>query len=856
MNGTTTPKNQPATDADHPNVKFTTFPTAKVTAGKRVDTAWRDLCATLTAPTEHATKQNMPLWRPTISAGDSRAAGTAVDQVFAVVGDYDGGLVTPADAAERLRNAGVTALVHTTASHSSDRPRWRVVAPLAAPITPEALPRYVSMLNGALGGALGGVLAPESWECTRIYFYGRVRGVPFEHYTADGLTLDVVALCASFDPIGKPANQVQRKSSMPHKGHADAGDRDLDRAFALDQVNADTMADLQSALAPISPDDRSMWVEIGIAMSSLKGSKFEEQAREMWVEWSQRSTNWRDGDDAQWETFAATDATYRKVFAVAAENGWQNPRKEDYNALIDYTDLGNVNLLAKLMKGNLRYVPALKVWLRWGVGRWEADATAAVAFDAARLVAKHYKREVAAAAAKLAQTHDADTAKALRKYIETVEAWARRCRARQSLENMVALAAKDSRFVLDGDQLDRNPHLLGVQNGVVDLRTGELRPDAREDYVTMRCAAPYRRDAPAVRWGQFIEEVTGYPVAVGRDADDAALPETVGRYVARRPYALYLQKALGYSISAVTDEQKMFITYGQHGANGKNLLFDTLRVHVLGAYAGTARPELLMTSRRSDMDANRATPALMALRRLRLVTLSEPLAGAELDNPTVKAMTGDRTISGRANYATTEGSVDVTFHLWMLANVKPQFKHKEEAVLGRMLLLPFDRQWNRPGTAMHNPEVPDADAGLQHALAGEAEGILAWLVRGAVAYFREGLSPCHEVRDTTALYFQEQDPVGRWLGEFERCEPSVGTPGRKLFGMFTAWRVAQEAAGALSDGAAPTAETAFGLKLTALRVPSKKGHGPKLYGVRMPRDADFDDDLQAKIAAAGLDDLC
>ena len=66
---------------------------------------------------------------------------------------------------------------------------------------------------------------------------------------------------------------------------------------------------------------------------------------------------------------------------------------------------------------------------------------------------------------------------------------------------MLALAGKHGAFVIDVAALDTDPHLLGVQNGVVDLRTGALRPDAREDFVTRRCAHAYRPDAKAPRWG-------------------------------------------------------------------------------------------------------------------------------------------------------------------------------------------------------------------------------------------------------------------------------------------------------------------------------------------------------------------
>ena len=57
-----------------------------------------------------------------------------IRECFALVGDYDGGKVSLVDAETALRRAGVCALLVTTPSHTPEHPRWRVIAPLSAPL--------------------------------------------------------------------------------------------------------------------------------------------------------------------------------------------------------------------------------------------------------------------------------------------------------------------------------------------------------------------------------------------------------------------------------------------------------------------------------------------------------------------------------------------------------------------------------------------------------------------------------------------------------------------------------------------------------------------------------------------------
>src|SRR6202041_2763306 len=112
--------------------------------------------------------------------------------------------------------------------------------------------------------------------------------------------------------------------------------------------------------------------------------------------------------------------------------------------------------------------------------------------------------------------------------------WAVKSRNKSAVDNMIALARKIEGVPISVTELDIKPYLLGVENGVIDLRTGELREsEAREDYVTKRCPVRYKPTATAPRWESLIVEVTGAPIPAERDDEGQIIPGTVGRFAPR-----------------------------------------------------------------------------------------------------------------------------------------------------------------------------------------------------------------------------------------------------------------------------------------------------------------------------------
>jgi P4 family phage/plasmid primase-like protien len=438
----------------------------------------------------------------------------------------------------------------------------------------------------------------------------------------------------------------------------------------------------------------------------------------------------------------------------------------------DHTDSGNVNVLARLAGGNLKYAWEMEIWLAWwGDQRWLRDEPGEHARSQALRVAEFYMTEgvrLSGVAERLPVGSDArgdaeiDAERAFK--------WAAGCRNRVRLTAMLGEAQADGRFLIAARCLDLDPWLMGVPNGVVDLRTGVLTQAAKEALVTHQAGVLFDPEARAPRWERFIQEVTGLPA--GRQ-----------EYRARPQLAAYLQRMLGLLCTGITTDQKVFIAHGG-GSNGKNILFDTVCA-ALGSYAQVIPSGVLMESGESG-DAEKPLPHVRKLQGARLALASETKAGQKLDSGVVKSLTGDRLITARGLHENPI-SFERLFKPVLMTNHRPTLETLDPAMRGRVHMIPFDRQWNRPGEPMPDPNLPDGDPELEAELRAEMPGILAWLVRGAVLYRAQGLGLCAEVEASTLSYLAEQDPVGKFLSLCTACEARDGMSASELLPCLRAW---------------------------------------------------------------------
>ena len=799
-----------------PVLTYTTFTTVTDNGAHQVQSTWAGLVEKLTHPDEYASKKACPLLK-LATFGNKRSLkgflrhGDNMGVITGIEGDYDGETVSIEQASAMLKEARITAVFYTSPSHTTRRPRWRVLAPLAQAHPLAERKRFVGMLNTALGG----ILAPESFVDAQTFFYGKVTGSDYLAIRVMGHQIDTET--HSGIEATYPTHKAPRAAAAPPD--------DFDRAIVLSQVTPQTLLDLQAALSIdpatgstwIDPDDRGVWVAVA---HDLKG--LGEPGYELWLTWSAISAKFGDGrSDPRhvWDGCEGGRADYRAVFAKAQAGGWINPRSALALAAsttatnrVDRSDMGNVNKLAELTGGDIRYIPDGKHWISWSGQQWKSDHACVHVQSQSLRVAEYYATEAAKLRTQAQKSAmDSTVRKHLERAAEILSKWVINCRNSTALCNIRARAKEDSRFVLSADQLDANAWLFGVSNGVVDLRTGTLKPDSRDEFVTRRSPVAFNPNATAPRWHQFIREITAKP----------ATPAP-GGFEYRPELAHYLQKALGYSLTGSAREHKMFIAVGD-GANGKSVLLDTV-LRVLGDYGQPMAPEALMSNGK-DVDAERATPFKFKLVGARAAISSESKDGQKLDMGMVKQHTGGGQLTARNAYSTAI-AFEITHKLWLMTNNKPGIDHLDAATRDRLHIIPFDMRWNRPGIVDSDSNKPDGDKTLLDTLKTESEGVLAWLVAGALAYQREGLSPPAEVARMTRDYFDEQDPFSQWLATCEVCDIKQGALAATLFSEFRQW------CGSLGlDAALAGTQARFSLKLKAEGIKNVKTRQGITYGL-------------------------
>lgn len=555
-------------------------------------------------------------------------------------------------------------------------------------------------------------------------------------------------LCGS-RPIGNPTLEV------------------LSEGHAIELVRT-----LRAAIAYL-PDEVAesyeTWVQIGLCLKNLDlrcPPSQRAKVEDLWHEFSSRSSKY-DVLTAheKWEHFPdPRKVSYLSVLKLARFHGWPGVAS---SSAMELTDAKNVEVLAELADGRLRYVSELRSWLYWDGTQWLRDEQRIFAQRIALFVSDVYSARL-----DIIFGSGLELDEGSKRAAAELRKWIRHCQSRRGLEDMLKLAIANDSFVISASLLDTNKALLGVGNGVVDLRTGQLRSAAKDDYVTMYIETNYHSSEKAPRWERFVDEVSGR-----WDSESRAIQP-------RPQLAVYLQKALGYMLTGMTSEHKMFVAIGE-GANGKSVLFDTVE-QIFKGYVRVIPPESLMATP-LQADPERASPVLASLQGARLAISSESKVGQKLDVALIKRHTGGGSITARGMRANAV-TFEITHKLTLMTNARPKLDHLDAAIQGRLHIIPFDVRWNRPGSAVYDPKLPDGDKSLTEQLKIEREGILAWVVAGAVEYFSSGLEPPQEVLAMTRQFLQDEDSIGRWI---EACSPCAsareGAKAAELFNSYNHW---------------------------------------------------------------------
>lgn len=309
----------------------------------------------------------------------------------------------------------------------------------------------------------------------------------------------------------------------------------------------------------------------------------------------------------------------------------------------------------------------------------------------------------------------------------------------------LSLAKSQEPIADDGEGWDADPWLFGASNGVIDLRTGKLRPELPGDRITKHSPVAFDPEAKCPRFLRFIDEVC---------CGNAEL-------------AHFLIKAIGYSLTGLTTEQCFFCCNGV-GANGKSTLLDAL-YFIFGDYAANLSFSALESQERNRFD-------LFMLVGARFVTAIETREGVRLNEQRIKALTGGDRINAEQKYRNAF-TFSPTHKLWLAFNHPPVISDASPAMWRRVRSVPFDQEFK--GDA--------ADKSLPETLRAEASGILSLAVQGCLLWQKEQLGAPLAVTNATAAYQAKSDHLELFLGECCEREPGGMVPTMVLYKRYREW---------------------------------------------------------------------
>lgn len=451
-----------------------------------------------------------------------------------------------------------------------------------------------------------------------------------------------------------------------------------------------------------------------------------------------------------------------------------HPEKaDDTTSGFEWSEMGMANLFAMLYVEEARYCIEHKCWYTYSEGAWRRD-------EGAILVSEKIKDFVRLMILYCGEITDDDLRKNYMTFVNKMGD--RRMRDR-------ILKDATGELHISAAQFDANPYLINCLNGTYDLSDFSFRPARWDDFLTMQTSFRHTvsRDVRCERWEKFIDEVT--------EGD--------------KEKADFLQRALGYSMLGLSNEECMFILHGKTTRNGKSTMLNTIET-MLGDYARVAPVGIICKSDRLR-DAEAASPTLAGLKGKRFVTMSESNEYGKLDEEQIKKFTGGEEITARALYQAATTYLP-QFTLWLSCNDLPMVTDKSIFASERIKVVEFNRHFR--------PEEQDinlkADLTTQEAMSG----IFMWLIRGYIRYKERGLTMPPHMKKVVKQYEKDNDLVLQFLEA--RCVKGGegdAIKAKDLYGNFKLW--------AKSEGA-PV--------LSARKFNSEMERHPEWHDGKRPRD--------------------
>lgn len=471
-------------------------------------------------------------------------------------------------------------------------------------------------------------------------------------------------------------------------------------------------------------------------------------------------------------------------------------------------EYGDGLLFAEVFNGQVCHDHSEKAWYLWNKHHWKKDVTGKIK----RMVSGHLgsiylkargdvhkqivdiQAQIEALQKENKEDEKLPKLKSRLGYLgtlmEELEKRARALRSANRMKNVLTFAMSEHNIGITGEIWDADPWLIGVTNGVVDLRTGECRDGYPIDYIRSVSTTEWTGlNTPCPRFERFLQEIFEVlPEAQLLKLTDGKfheLPKEEQEHIVaghRKKLIDFLKRLLGYSIAGLSTEAIFPIFYGEEGRNGKDTLFTLLR-SVLGTTIANAVHNDVFLSADKGRTAGAATPHLADLQGKRIVWGSETKQGDRINVSQIKHLTGGGAIPARPPYGQLY-TFDPTHTLFLMTNYKPHADAKDKAFWSRACLIEFCLRFvDKP----QGTNERKADTSLPRELEAEASGILALLVRSCLEYQQQGLNRPEIVELATESYRASEDNIQQFIDECCVLGDNKSVGAKRLYDTYISW---------------------------------------------------------------------
>lgn len=384
------------------------------------------------------------------------------------------------------------------------------------------------------------------------------------------------------------------------------------------------------------------------------------------------------------------------------------------------------------------------------------------------------------------------------------------------LDKLLKNLTRTRELYVDENDMDAMEEFIAVENGLVNLKTRDLVPNAPDALMVKYCNVRYDPSADCPTWRKCVSTWFG-----------------------SEEVAWYMQKVLGKMLAGRPDEEAFYLLIGD-GANGKSSFLETIS-EVMGGYSKALSDETVIGRKGTPASGHRAD--IVRLQGARFVYCSETGSGESFRAADLKRISGGDKISARGAYAAEVKEFPARFTLFIATNFAPNMQGADNAMRRRIRLIDFPHDFE------NDPKYRAMRIkGLSQVLKAERSGIFNWLLEGREGELKEGLVVPKSVQDASNAYVDSHDLVTQWFDE--RCE--IGRPEKEndpstkdLFESYCQWL---ESMNESTFDARPRMLTERLKKLLARRgVPFRlrKSDGKALaVGIRLKSAVDLDQPAQ------------